>query len=205
MTTNFWDRIALKYSKQPIADEAAYQQKLKVTRSYFRPDMELLEIGCGTGGTVIKHAPHVKHIHAIDISAKMIEIAEERKVEAQVNNVSFEQATMEDFQAPDKSLDMVLALSLLHLLEDKEGAITKIYTMLKPGGIFVSSTACLGKKFWWLQLIAPIGRWFGVLPLVKFFTPEQLRQVLVDAGFIIDYQRQPAPNKAVFIVAKKPE
>ena len=45
----FWDKVADKYSKQPIADEAAYQQKLAVTRNYFRPDMEVLEIGCGTG------------------------------------------------------------------------------------------------------------------------------------------------------------
>ena len=99
MNTTFWDRIALNYSKKPIADEASYQQKLTVTRGYFRPDMELLEIGCGTGSTAIKHAPYVKHIHAIDISAKMIAIAEERKAEAKVENVSFEQATM-DFLLP---------------------------------------------------------------------------------------------------------
>ena len=204
MNTTFWDRIALNYSKKPIADEAAYQQKLTVTRGYFRPDMELLEIGCGTGSTAIKHAPYVKHIHAIDISAKMIAIAEERKAEAKVENVSFEQATMEHYQAPAGSVDMVLALSLLHLLEDKESAIGKIYTMLKPGGIFVSSTACLGKKFWWMQLIAPIGRVLGLLPLVNFFTPDQLKHCLTDVGFAIDYQWQPGPSKAVFIVAKKP-
>ena len=40
--TKFWDGIAKKYSKQPIADEAAYEKKLEVTRQYFRPDMEVL-------------------------------------------------------------------------------------------------------------------------------------------------------------------
>jgi cyclopropane fatty-acyl-phospholipid synthase-like methyltransferase len=40
--------------------------------------MELLEFGCGTGGTAIIHAPHVKHIRAIDISPRMIEIAKSR-------------------------------------------------------------------------------------------------------------------------------
>ncbi len=39
----FWDKIAEKYSKQPVADEESYQQKLRVTREYFRPDMEVLE------------------------------------------------------------------------------------------------------------------------------------------------------------------
>ena len=48
-SARFWDRIAERYSKRPISDEAAYQKKLQVTREYLRPDMELLEIGCGKG------------------------------------------------------------------------------------------------------------------------------------------------------------
>ncbi|MEB3275167.1 MAG: hypothetical protein VKJ85_15420 [Prochlorothrix sp.] len=38
--TRFWDKIADRYSKMPIADEAAYQNKLDITRGYFRSDME---------------------------------------------------------------------------------------------------------------------------------------------------------------------
>ena len=79
-STKFWDKIAERYSKQPIADEAAYQKKLQVTREYFQPDMEIVEFGCGTGSTAITHAPYVKHIHAIDISSKMIEIAQGKAV-----------------------------------------------------------------------------------------------------------------------------
>lgn len=37
-STKFWDKIADKYSKQPIADEASYQKKLQVTQGYFKPD-----------------------------------------------------------------------------------------------------------------------------------------------------------------------
>ena len=92
-SNKFWDRIAKRYSKQPIADEAAYQKKLEVTRRYFRPDMEVLEFGCGTGSTAIIQAPYVKHIHAIDISSKMIEIAQHsncrpfsRKITGPVNS-----------------------------------------------------------------------------------------------------------------------
>ena len=59
-STKFWDKIADKYSKQPIADEASYQKKLQVTQEYFKSDMEVLEFGCGTGSTAITHAPHVK-------------------------------------------------------------------------------------------------------------------------------------------------
>ncbi|PSN17551.1 hypothetical protein C7271_17125 [filamentous cyanobacterium CCP5] len=45
---------------QPIADEAAYQQQLAVTRDDFRPHLAVLKIGCGTGSTVILQALCVK-------------------------------------------------------------------------------------------------------------------------------------------------
>ena len=34
-----WDRFAKGYAKKPVADEAAYQEKLKITQRYFGPDM----------------------------------------------------------------------------------------------------------------------------------------------------------------------
>ena len=40
--------------------------------------------------TAISHAPYVKHIHAIDISSKMIEIAHGKVDAEKVTNVTFE-------------------------------------------------------------------------------------------------------------------
>ena len=71
--SKFWDKRAEGYSKSPVADEESYQKKLQVTREYLKPDMEILEFGCGTGSTAITHAPCVKHIRAIDVSSKMLE------------------------------------------------------------------------------------------------------------------------------------
>lgn len=203
--TKFWDNIAERYSKQPIADEASYQEKLQVTREYFRPDMEVLEFGCGTGSTAIVHAPYVKHIRAIDISSKMIEIAQGKADAENIDNITFEQLTLEDINIPENTLDAVLGLSILHLLENKEEAITKVYQMLKPGGIFVTSTTCLGDTMGWFKLIAPIGKFLGLFPLVKVFTINDLEASLTDANFAIDYQWQPDKGKAVFIVATKSE
>ncbi len=98
---------------------------------------------------------------------------------------------------------MVLGLSILHLLENKESAIAKIYQILKPGGIFVTSTVCLGDTMKWFKLIAPIGKFLGFFPLVKIFTVKELEQSLTNASFAIDYHWQPGKGKAVFIVAKK--
>lgn len=202
-STRFWDKIAERYSKRPIADEAAYQKKLQVTREYFQPDMEVLEFGCGTGSTAITHAPFVKHILAIDISSKMIEIAQAKAEAKNVENVTFKRSSIDELSVSDQTLDAVLGLSILHLLDNKEEVIAKIYKMLRPGGIFVTSTACIGDTMKFFKFIAPIGKFLGLMPLVKVFTTKELEDSETDAGFEIDYQWQPGNGKAVFIVAKK--
>lgn len=199
----FWDRIAERYSNSPVSDEAAYQKKLKVTREYLQPHMELLEIGCGTGSTAIAHAPYVKRIRATDISSKMIEIARAEAKGQGVENVTFEQSAIDELSAPDRSFDAVLALSILHLLENKEEAIAKVYRMLKPGGVFITSTACLGDTMKFFKVIAPIGRFLGLIPLVRVFTSQELVSSLTNAEFEIDYQWRPGKGIAVFMVAKK--
>ncbi len=201
--SQFWDRHAKGYAKRPVADEAAYQKKLKVTHDYLNPDMDVLEFGCGTGSTAIAHAPYVKHILAIDISSKMIEIARRKADAGKVDNVTFEQSTIEELGVADQSIDAVLGLSILHLLDNKEDVIAKVHKTLRPGGIFVSSTACIGDTMKFFKVIAPIGKFIGLMPLVRVFTTHELENSLTDAGFEIDYQWQAAKGKAVFIVAKK--
>lgn len=203
-SSRFWDRMAERYSKTPVADEAAYQKKLEVTRRHFHPDSEVFEFGCGTGSTAIAHAPHVKNIHAIDISEKMIEIARGKAEAENIKNVMFEKSTIEQIQIPDQSLDVVLGLSILHLLEDKVEAIAKVYRMLELGGVFVTSTSCIGDTMTFFKIIAPIGKSLGLMPLVKVFTTDELVTSLTDAGFEIDHRWQPGKGKAVFIVARKP-
>ena len=202
-SARFWDKIAKRYSKRPVADEAAYQKKLRVTRSYFQPDMEILEFGCGTGSTAIFHAPSVRHILAIDISPKMIEISRQKADQANVENVTFDESTIEDLSVADHSLDVVLGLSILHLLDDKEAAIAKVHRMLRPDGVFVTSTTCIGDTMNFFKLIIPIGMFLGLIPLIKVFTTDELVASLTDAGFTIDYQWTPGKGNAVFIVAKK--
>ncbi len=212
-SAKFWDKIAERYSKYPIADEAAYQKKLQVTKEYFKPDMEVLEFGCGTGSTTIIHAPYVKHIRAIDVSSEMIKIAQGKAEAQNINNVTFEQLTIEELTVAYETFDVVLGLNILHLLENKKEVIAKVYKMLKPGGVFVTSTLCLGDTMKWFKVIASIGIFLGLIPLVKVFTTKELENSLIDAGFTIDYHWQPNKSirkgvfklKGVFIVAKKAE
>ncbi len=199
----FWDRISAKYARKPIADEAAYREKLEVTRDYLQPDMEVLEFGCGTGGTAILLAPFVKRIYAIDFSPKMIEIARRRAVKAKVFNAKFHVASIEDFDAPAQGYDAVLGMSILHLVANRDAVIAKVHATLKPGGVFVSSTACMGDSMPWMRLVAPIGRAAGLLPQLRVFSGKQLKASLNRAGFEIEHESRGGKDKALFLVARK--
>lgn len=199
----FWDRRAERYSTRAIADEATYQKKLEITRKFLNSESEVLEFGCGTGSTAISHAPYVKHILATDISSEMIGIARVRARESDVCNVTFEQSSVDEFAAPDESYDVVLGLNLLHLLDDKDAALEKICRILRPGGVFVSSTACITDMMPLFRLIAPIGVFFHLFPPVATFSEKELRRALTDAGLEIEHEWSPGKNKAIFIIARK--
>ena len=211
-SAKFWNKVAAGYAKQPIADEAADQRKLKVTQEYLQPSMNVLEFGCGTGSTALAHAPYVHHIQAIDFSSNMIAIAQSKAAAQNIQNVTFEQASIDELNVPDGTYDAVLGLNVLHLLANKEAAIAKVHKLLQPSSVFITSTICLGDTMAWFKLIAPVGKALGLFPLVKVFTVKDLEKSLTDAGFAIDYQWQageyksPIGNaKIVFIVAKKAE
>ncbi|MEO1247625.1 MAG: class I SAM-dependent methyltransferase [Pseudomonadota bacterium] len=199
----FWDRHAPGYAKRPVADQDAYETKLEVTRKYLKPNSRVLEVGCGTGTTAIAHAPYAGEIIATDLSAGMLEIARQKATAAAVSNVEFRQSTVEQLDEATGSFDMVMAHSVLHLLEDKDAALRLLHKLLKPGGVLVSSTMCLGDGYGWLKWVASIGRSVGLLPLIRVFTPDELRKSMIQAGFVIEHDWRPAPKAALFLVARK--
>jgi len=165
--------------------------------------MDVLEIGCGTGTTAIAHAPFVGHIRATDLSPRMVEIAQDKARAAGIDNVSFEALSVDALEAPGASIDVVMAHNILHLLDDKERAIADIHTMLKPGGVFVTSTACIGDMMLPLRLIIPVGRFLRLFPPVKVFSVAELKDALENAGFEIDYEWQPKKSAPAFIICRK--
>ena len=119
-----------------------------------------------------------------------------------MDNVSFERADITSFAAPDASFDAILGMSILHLLADKGAVIAKVFGLLKPGGVFISSTTCLGDTMGFFKAVAPLGKAVGLLPQLNVFTTEELVRSLTKAGFTIEQQWQPGKGKAVFIVAR---
>ena len=201
----FWDNAAEKYSNKAVPDEEKYQKKLAETQEFLAEDMHVLEFGCGTGTTAIHHSPHVRKIDAIDISQKMFEIGRARADKAGVNNLTFTLGTLNEFNGGSSSIDAVLGLNVIHLAPGRIELIAEIARILKPGGVFVSSTGCLGSSsFRFLKFIIPLFRQLGLMPDLFIIREDQLAAEIKSAGFTIERQWHHGPQGIdVFIIAKK--
>ena len=201
----FWDKAAEKYSKKPVPDEETYQKKLTETQEFLSKDMHVLEFGCGTGTTAICHSPYVRKIDALDISQNMIEIARAKAEKADVNNLTFTLGTLNEFNGGSSSIDAVLGLNVIHLAPNRAEIIAEIARVLKPGGVFVSSTGCLGgSSFRFLKFLVPLLKPLGLIPDLFIIREDQLAAEIKSAGFSIERQWHHGPQDIdVFIIAKK--
>ncbi|SHJ84831.1 Ubiquinone/menaquinone biosynthesis C-methylase UbiE [Shimia gijangensis] len=200
----FWNFLAKRYARMSISDMDSYEFKLEKTREYFNSESEVFEFGCGTGSTAILHSPFVQSILAVDFSPKMIEIAHSKLSEHQVSNVTFEQTDIDSLPDGHGPFDVVMGMSILHLLDDKDAVLARVTDLLKPGGVFISSTACIGGAGGLLRGSLKTGGALRLLPHIDFFTLDELLQSMRDAGLEVEYQWQPNDKAAAFIVARKP-
>lgn len=199
----FWDRIAPKYSTQPIGDEAAYEKTLERTLSHLAPDASVLELGCGTGSTALRLAPHLGDYRATDISGGMISIAEGKPV-PEGAEISFAVEGVNGPAPDEPPYDAVLAFNLLHLVKDLEGDLAKIRARLDRGGLFISKSPCLGEAWFIKAMVWPM-QLVGKAPkTVLHFTRDELEAAIQWAGFEIvesgDYPAKTPP--AHFVVAR---
>lgn len=199
----FWNRMADRYARMPVRDPVSYAEKLRRTQALFSPDWRVLEVGCGTGSTALEHAPHVAEYRATDLSPRMIEIAREKAALAPVPGLTFEVAGIEEIAAPENGYDAILAMSVLHLVEDRQAVLARLASMLRPGGVLVSSTFCLKDEMRWFGLIAPVGHALGVLPRVRSLSAAELQAGMRAAGLEIRERWQPTPRSAQFIIAER--
>ena len=92
---------------------------------------------------------------------------------------------------------------MLPLVPDRQSTIQQSHDLLKPGGAFVTSTACLGDGMAFLGLIKPVMRLFRSWPDFQIFKETRLTEELRTSGFTIEYRFKPSKSPTVFLIARK--
>ncbi len=142
------------------------------------PGGQALEIGCGTGLFTEMFARTGVELVAIDISGVLLDKARTRGLPS--NIVRFVEGPLEDTSVGGP-FDAVIGSSVLHHL-DVPIALTRIYSLLKPGGrLCLAEPNMLNPQ---VLLERKLRRWFPyVSPDETAFTRHSLGRLLTDNGF----------------------
>lgn len=205
----FWNRQAKRYDRSDMRSGSVNEMLLSKTRAHLGPGDRALDLGCATGTKTLKLAPAVQHIHGIDSSTEMILLANRKKEEASVSNCSFSPGTIFDDDLAAGTFDVVTAFSLVHLLEDAPAVVQRIHELLKPGGVFISTTALFNEKMtpatrmtlWGYRFMKKL----GIFPLhLNVLSASDVEQLARNQGFqVIESETFQHGMTACFVVARK--
>ena len=159
----------------------------------FRAGERVLDVGCGCGATSLAAAGTVGpegHVHAVDISEPMLEVARHRAVDAAIGNVTF---VAGDVQTDALPADHDIAISRFGTMffDDPGAAFANIGRGLRPGGRLCIATWQPFADNEWLRVPGDALLPYGGIPAAEPGGPgmfaqssaDAIRAVLEPAGF----------------------
>ena len=162
----FWDGRAAKYDEDIRTHDSLYIRTITGTTSLLTNSDTVLDLGCGSEEIGLDIARHVQRVHGIDVSTKMIELANQKAHDRSVSNVEFSKADVFDRMLGDAfdrmlaegSFSAVTAFNVFHLVDDIHGVLARLCDVLEPGGLLVSQTPCLGERNWLVRGYCQVGQ-----------------------------------------------
>ena len=129
-------QVATYDARQKSTDDAA---SALLDELGLKPNHSFVDFGCGTGVLVCQAALRAKEAHAVDISEGMLQVAQQRAQHLGAIGLRCQKAGFLSFDLPAESIDIATTQYALHHLNDfwKLIALQRIYTCLKPGGVFL--------------------------------------------------------------------
>ncbi|WP_189438323.1 class I SAM-dependent methyltransferase [Pseudovibrio japonicus] len=104
-----------------------------------KPDMQILEIGCGVGDTACYFAQHVVpdgYVTAFDLSPVFIGLAKQQAEEKNIKNISFICADARDIVLKSNAYDLAHTRLVLEHISERDVIVQKVYEWLRPSSCF---------------------------------------------------------------------
>jgi 2-polyprenyl-3-methyl-5-hydroxy-6-metoxy-1,4-benzoquinol methylase len=200
----FWDHTAAQWGKEEDRLSRSAIEIIGLTRKYLQESDIILDYGCGTGSIANEIAPSVKEVRGIDFSAVMIEVARTRANNRGIKNVHFEQATIGVGNLQPGSFSVILAINILHLVEDLPLTLEQVNKLLAPGGYFISVSACLKEERQYFRIVLPLLGKLGLVPHVNIFSLSELHSEIACAGFeVMEMKTLESETKNHYFAARK--
>ncbi len=98
------------------------------------PDLDVLDVGCGTGLVTLQLQPHVRTITGVDGSKGMLEVLLAKVTSRGLKNVSTQLVDLERGGAIQGRFHLIVSSMTLHHVADPELLIRQLTELLHPGG-----------------------------------------------------------------------
>lgn len=202
-SSRFWDRVA-KVSPGRRELSASAHRTAVAAAPFLSADSAVLDIGCGPGDLTVAIAGTVATVNAIDTSPQMVELAKATAGSAGVDNIRFEVGDLATVATRSEPFQAVTAFNVLPYVADLPAAFRQIGSLLPPGGLFLSATACLGDRISLLRTVTYVLTRLGIMPPTHVFRLRELSQAIADSGFDIVETVALSELPEHFVAARKP-
>ena len=178
---DYWERHAKRYDRATRFLAKPVPRMLEFATDALRGSGRVLEVAAGTGLVTTVLAPVVRELVATDYADAMVHQLEAHVRDANLSNVTCEQADLYALRFDDASFDGVIAANVLHLVPDLERALVSLRRVLRPGGVLVAPTYLHRET----MRAAVLSRLFALtgFPGARRFTAQTLRDAVEAAGF----------------------
>lgn len=164
-----------------IRGDVATKELIKL--SAFTPDMHILDVGCGVGGSTRRLSQEAGcNVTGIDLSDEYIDAAERlTKLLNMQDRVKFHAASALELPFQDNTFDGAWSIQMNMNIEDKLSWLKEVHRTLKPGGRAVLYEVCGHKNS---PVYFPVP-WAQDSSMSFLVPPQPFRDVITDAGFVI--------------------
>ncbi len=201
---DMWDKRSKHYDDKIKKHDSIYEKTIESTKSLLNKSDVVLDFGCASGEMSLDLAPHVQKVHGIDLSVKMIELANQKARDRQIDNISFDQIDVFDQILASNSYSAVIAFSIFHLLDDAPKALARLNDLLPKGGLLISQTPCLGERNWLFRSLINLAQKLGIAPPILSLTVSELESLVSSSKFEVSETKMWDKKNAIqWIVARK--
>jgi len=203
-TDIFWDKKSKKYDDTIKNHGAIYEKRIQKTKSLLKETDVVLDFACATGEIGLDVASHVQQVHGIDLSEKMIELANKKARERQIDNISFSRIDAFDQRLASHSFSAVMAFNIFHLLDDAPKVLDRLHDLLAPSGLLISETPCLGERNWIIRSLIKFAVTVGLAPMILDLKVADLESLVSSRNFkILETKIWDEKNGVQWILARK--
>jgi len=134
-----FDDVAKKYD---INEYFLITAQKMVKALEYKDNLNILDLSCGTGNIAILLAKKFKtsNIIGVDLSASMVEVAQNKAKEEELTNISFEKADVDKLRFEENSFDIITCGFGLFFYPNMTTSLKNFMKLLKEDSTFVFSS-----------------------------------------------------------------